>query len=62
MFLQRLHDDLKRAALVVAAEVFDVFQDKRGGLVEFDDFRQREEQVALLLVVKAVRLAEAQFL
>jgi len=29
--------------------------------VELDDFRQREEQVALLLVVKAVRLAEAQF-
>lgn len=30
--------------------------------MEFDDFRQREEQVALLLVVKAGRAAEAQFL
>jgi len=61
MFLQRLHDDLKRAALVVAAEVFDVFQDKRGGLVIFNDVRQREEKVALLLVLKAVLPAEAQF-
>src|ERR1039458_4127593 len=58
---ERVVDDLKRPALVVAPEVLNVLQHKRGGLVALDDFRQREEQVALLLVVKSVRLAEAQF-
>jgi hypothetical protein len=61
MFLQRLHDDLERAALVVAAEVFNIFQNKRGGLVIFNDVRQREEKVALFLDLKAVFPAEAQF-
>lgn len=55
-------NDLKRPALVVAFEVLHVLQNKRGGLVELDDFRGGKEQVALFLVVKAVRLAEAQFL
>ena len=58
---ERVVNDLKRPALVVAPEVLHVLQHKRGGLVALDDFRQREEQVALLLVVKAVRFAEAQF-
>ena len=58
---ERIGNDLKRPALVVALEVLHVLQHKRGGLVELDDFRQREEQIALFLVVKAGRLAEAQF-
>jgi len=58
---ERVINDLKCPALVVTFEILHVLQHKRGGLVVFDDFRQREEQVALLLVVKAVRLAEAQF-
>lgn len=58
---ERVLDDLKRPALIVVFEVLHVLQHKRGGLVALDDFRQRKEQVALLLVVKAMRLAEAQF-
>jgi len=37
---ERVLDDLKRAALVMALEILHVFQHKRGGLVELDYFRQ----------------------
>jgi hypothetical protein len=37
---------LKRAALVVTAEVLHVFQHERGGLVNIDDVRQSEKQVS----------------
>ena len=56
------HDDLKRAALVVAEEVFDVFQHEGGGPVVVDDFGEREKEVALFLVLEAVLAAEADFL
>ena len=46
----------------MAAEVLHVFQHERGGLVDIDDVRQREEKIALFLVLKAVLFAEAQFL
>ena len=59
---QRVVDDLKRAALIVAAEVFHVLQHERRGPVVINDFGQREEEVALFLVLEAVLFAEAQFL
>ena len=59
---QRVVHDLKRAALVVAAEVLHVLQHKRLGPVVINDVREGEEEVALFLVLEAVLLAEAQFL
>lgn len=59
---QRVVDDLKRAALVVAAEVLHVLQHERRGPVVINDVGQREEEVALFLVLEAVFFAEAQFL
>ena len=61
-FGQRVVNDLERAALVVAAEILHVFQHERGRLVNIDNVRQREEQVALFLVLETVLFAEAQFL
>jgi hypothetical protein len=55
-------NDLKRAALVVAAEVLHVLQHERRGPVVINDVGQREEEVALFLVLEAVLFAEAQFL
>ena len=55
-------DDLKRAALVVAAEVLHVLQHERLGPVVINDVREGEEEVALFLVLEAVFFAEAQFL
>ena len=59
---QGVVDDLKRAALVVAAEVLHVLQHERRGSVIINDVGQREEEVALFLVLEAVLVAEAQFL
>ncbi len=59
---QRVVNDLKRAALIVAAEVLHILQHERLWLVVLDDAGQREEEVALLLVLEAVLFAEAQFL
>jgi len=58
---ERVVDDLKRPPLVVALEVLHVLQHEGGGLVKLDDFRERKEQVALFLVVKAGRPAETLF-
>ena len=55
-------DNLKGATLIVAAEVLHVLQHERLWLVVLDDFGQREEEVALFLVLEAVLFAEAQFL
>jgi hypothetical protein len=55
-------DDLKRAALVVAAEVLHILQHESRGPVVINDVGQREEEVALFLVLEAVFLAEAEFL
>ena len=52
---ERVVNDLKRPALLVAPEVLHVLQHKRGGLVALDDCRQREEQVALLLGIRLNR-------
>ena len=59
---QRVVNDLKRAALVVAAEVLHVLQHECRGPVVINDVGQREEEVALFLVLEAVLFAEAQFL
>lgn len=59
---QRVVDDLKRAALIVAAEVLHVLQHERRGPVVINDVGQREEDVALFLVLEAVLFAEAEFL
>ena len=59
---QRVVDDLKRAALVVAAEVLHVLQHERLRPVVINDVREGEEEVALFLVLDTVLFAEAQFL
>ena len=48
------------AAFVVAQEVLDVFKDEGLGLVVLDYAGDFEEQVALLLVFKAMLAAEAE--
>lgn len=58
---ERIVDDLKRPALVVALEVLYVLQHKRGGPVDIYDFRERKKEVALFLVLKTMRPSQAQF-
>jgi len=49
-------------ALVVSAQILDVFQYKRRGLMIVEDIGDPEEQVALFLIVKTMLPAEAEFL
>lgn len=56
---QRVVDDLKRPALVVASEVLHVLQHERRWLMVFNDLRESEEEVALFLVLEPVLFAEA---
>jgi len=55
-------DDGEGAALVVAFEVLDVFEDEGGGLVVFDDAGDFEEEIALADIFEAVGAAEGVFL
>ena len=55
-------DDLEGAALAVPDEVLDVLQHEGGRLVDFEDFGDGEEEVALFHVLEAVLAAEAVFL
>ncbi len=62
VFGERAVDDGEGAALVVAGEVFDVFEDEGGGLVVLDDACDFEEEIALADVIEAVGSAEGVFL
>lgn len=62
MVLQGVHDDGKRAALVVPDEVLHVLQHEGGGAVVVEDAGDLEEEVALLHVREAVLAAEAVLL
>lgn len=61
-FGQGVVNDFKCPALVVVSEIFDILQNERGGLMVFENVGNLEKEVALLLVVKAVLPAKAQFL
>ena len=50
---QRVVNNLKRAALVMATQVLHILQHKGGRLVVIDDRLKVKEEVALLLIVKA---------
>lgn len=55
-------DDLEGAPLVVPNEVLHIFQNEGGRLVVIENFGDREEEVSLLFVLKAVLAAQTVFL
>lgn len=58
---QRVMDDLKRAALVMAFEILHILQNKSRRFVNGNNFGDGKEKVALFFVIKAVCFAETQF-
>ena len=57
-FIQRLHDDTERFPLVVAFQVFDVFEHKNRRATRVDNTHHIEEQRALGITGKTVRSSE----
>jgi len=54
-------DNIERLAAIVSLEILDVFKDERGRAVEVEDFGDREPEIPLLFIFKAMFTAEAQF-
>jgi len=59
---QRVVNDLKRAALVMADQMLHVFQNESGGAMVLDGIGNGEKEVALFFVLETVFLAQAQLL
>ena len=59
-FFQSAINCVKRSALVVIFEVFDIFQNEGGRLVVLQNVGNLEEEVALHLVIKTVLATQAQ--